>query len=103
MTKVRGTQGQGGARDGTEIWAVSASMTEDTFRASIRDGRLYLSISATEQLLLPFETASTTPLAPEVSRKIVSVAASALVSRIWTRCQRPCCQDRIFPQISWQR
>lgn len=50
------TEGLAGVRDGMEIGAVPAGMTEDAFRASIRGGRLYLSNSATEQLRLPFET-----------------------------------------------
>lgn len=49
-------EGLAGVRDGLEIGAAPAGMTEEAFRTSVRSGRLYLSNSATEQLLLPFET-----------------------------------------------
>lgn len=52
-------EGMAVIRNGTDLGAIPADMTEAGFRASVAAGTFYLSNSATEQLRLPFE-------APEV-------------------------------------
>lgn len=54
-TFVDKAEGMAATRNGVELGAAPASLTEAGFRASVAAGTLYLSNSATEQLRLPFE------------------------------------------------